>query len=349
MEVDPQAAGVPDGWSVVTAATPRPPTAPSAGTWEDRGIGGKVWHPADGGGSERTRVDNSVLGVPPELAVTGAIGVGRAVAGAGLSAAGRAVAGAKSVATQAAPVVKYELTRSALEGIGLPAPVAIAAAMFVSGYKHGGKGAATAATAAETTALDEAALSAGPVKAGSLTPEQLATRAGAVKAGQIAPTVAESPLALTQRLKAESRARVAATTPAVAEPVPGPAATPGVPGPAGVPGARSGPPPAPVADPPSVPQTQKALNEEAILRRRAEYQARTAAAADPAPAPAAPAKPAYTAADAAEYLKLRATGKTHQQAVEVIEATKAFQARYGLTAPTVDAKTFPKGNRGKTS
>lgn len=129
-----------------------PPAGKSAGTWEDRGIAGKVWRPLNGG-RERTREDNSLLGLPPELAVTSGLGIGRAVAGAGAGLASKAVAGAKAVAGQAAPAVKYELTKSALEGAGMPPSVAVPIALAVSGYQRGGKTArATAARAKAPTA-----------------------------------------------------------------------------------------------------------------------------------------------------------------------------------------------------
>jgi len=144
-----------------------PAAAAPAGTWEDRGIGGKVWHPASGG-SERTRVDNSLLGMPPELAVLAPIGIARAIAGAGVGMAGRAVAGAKAVVEQAAPAVKYEATKHALEAMGIPSPLAVAAAIAVSGYKKGApvkaapaarapRSAPAASTAAPTSAAPVAA------------------------------------------------------------------------------------------------------------------------------------------------------------------------------------------------
>src|SRR5262245_56536474 len=73
------------------------PSQSSAGYWEDRGIAGKVWHPASGA-TEGKRADVQVLGVPPELAALGAGAVGRAVVQPGLSVAGRLAAGATAAA-----------------------------------------------------------------------------------------------------------------------------------------------------------------------------------------------------------------------------------------------------------
>lgn len=98
------------------------------------------------------REDNSVLGVPPELAVLAPVGIARAVSGAS-GATGGIVAGTKAALSKAAPIVKYEATRSALRAMHVPdAPASIIAAA-VAGY--GGKGsiAAAAPTAAEKIAL----------------------------------------------------------------------------------------------------------------------------------------------------------------------------------------------------
>lgn len=93
------------------------------------------------GAGERTRQDNSVLGVPPELAVTGALGIARAAAGEGMTLAQRAAAGVKAAAAQAAPVVKYEATKTILTKAGVPGPIATLAAAAVAGYKKGGNAA----------------------------------------------------------------------------------------------------------------------------------------------------------------------------------------------------------------
>ncbi len=98
-------------------------------------------------------MDNSVLGVPPELAAVSGLSVARAMAAPGLTLVARGIAGTKAVAAQAAPVVKYQLIKSGLEGMGVPSVLAIPAAMVASGYKK---------TAAETgtAAADEGAVSA---------------------------------------------------------------------------------------------------------------------------------------------------------------------------------------------
>lgn len=101
---------------------------------------------------ERGRVDNSVLGVPPELAAVGLAGVANAVTQPAISAVQRVAAGARSVASQAAPVVKYEVAKTTMEKMGVPTPLAMAAAMAISGYKKGG---APTAAAAPSTPIAE--------------------------------------------------------------------------------------------------------------------------------------------------------------------------------------------------
>jgi hypothetical protein len=157
------------------ASAPPPPQ----GYWEDRGIAGKVWHPASGA-TERTREDNSFLGLPPEAAVVSGLGIGRAVAGAGVGVAARAIAGAKAAVAEAAPVAKYEVAHHVLKFAGVPDGVAIPLAMYISGRTKGGK-AVAAEGEAEMVAppkdpnaphLDLSK----PVRPSDLTPQQLAER-----------------------------------------------------------------------------------------------------------------------------------------------------------------------------
>lgn len=99
------------------------------GFFEDRGMAGARWHPPTGDGSERTRPDASLLGMPPELAVMAPLSMGRAVAAPGLTMAGRAMAGVKA----AAPALKYEATKTGLEAVGVPPALATTVALAVSG------------------------------------------------------------------------------------------------------------------------------------------------------------------------------------------------------------------------
>lgn len=159
------------------------PTEPSEGYWEDRGIAGKVWHPASGV-KEGNRVDNSILGVPPELAALGAGAVGRAVLKPGLNAAGRVAAGVTSAVGQAAPIVGYEAAHHGLRAVGVPEPFAtIGAGLFGAKVfsRKGAPAAAEEAVAAETATVPKVGI----------------------------PKTAESPLELTRRLKAEHRAAIA--------------------------------------------------------------------------------------------------------------------------------------------
>lgn len=167
-----------DLWDLKAAGRPvTEPTKPSEGYWEDRGIGGKVWHPASGA-SERHRADNQVLGLPPEVAAIGAATVGAAALRPGLTAVGRVAAGAKAAAGQAVPLLKYEAARQGLRFVGVPEPIAsIGAGVFA------------ARGAGKATAADEAiAAEAAPVTVPKGDPAML------------------SPLELTRKLRAEHQA-----------------------------------------------------------------------------------------------------------------------------------------------
>jgi hypothetical protein len=109
----------------------------------------------------------------------------------------------------------------------------------------------------------------------------------------------------------------------------------------------AGPPPEPAPAAPPAKSPQQLLNEEAIARRRAEYQARQAEAPKAEPPPVE--KPKMTADEVTAYRDLRAKGKTDEQAREVIAAARAINAKYGLKPPTAAEKRFPKGMRGRSS
>lgn len=168
-------------------------------------------------------------------------------------------------------------------------------------------------------------------RSGAPSPAPAAAAEEATVAARPAPAPAapaESPIDLTRRLKADNAARAAAPSETVAGGTPPPS--------------DPLPSPAPAAPPKS---PQQVLNEEALARRRAEYQARAAAEAEAAAS--APAKAKMTAVESKEYMRLRALGKTDEQAKEAILASRAMNAQFGLSVPT-DAQTqFPKGMRGK--
>lgn len=93
---------------------------------------------------------------------------------------------------------------------------------------------------------------------------------------------------------------------------------------------------------------QRALNEEALARRRAAYQATQAATPPPAPVvpPQSPAKFVPTPAEMKEYMRLLRTGKTEAEAGRAIVAQRDLMEQFGLKAPTVEETKFPKGMRG---
>lgn len=94
---------------------------------------------------------------------------------------------------------------------------------------------------------------------------------------------------------------------------------------------------APSARPKNSLPDQRALNEEALARRRSEYQARAAVESPP------------TLAESNEYVRLVRSGKTPQEATAMIQAQREFQARLGIKTPSVDETKFPKGMRGKVT
>lgn len=335
MEVAEQSQGVPDGWQVVNAPT----AAPKSGGHDFKVMGINIHVPAE----EKPRPDSNMIGwgengagVAPEDAL--AVGqIGRRVAGA-VAGGGGVVAGVKEALVNATPIAKYEIAHHMLKAAGLPDAAAIPLAMVVSGYKKGTKAEPTpAASPADSPHLDLSQ----PARPGAMTPAQMAERSAAVKANG----------GLDFRMPRRGPDGRPVKSPIVAaEPVASPASPaasgPVVPAPQGEPVARTG-------AAPSTPETQspapknslpdqKALNEEALARRRAEYQAKQA------PAPAEPAKAKLTAPESKEYMRLRQSGKTHPEAMDLIEAQRAFQQRFGLEGPTTADTKFPKGMRGKT-
>lgn len=240
-----------------------PRIGPDEGMWEDRGIAGMVYR-APGGASERNRADNSLGGLPPELAVASGLGVMGAMRGAA-GMASKAKAGIGAMAGQAGAALKYELVKGALEKVGVPPTIAIPTAIAISGYRRGG-----AAKAEGAAAEGKAATSPGETAAGGTPPP-------------------------------------------------------------------SGPPPSPAPGAPRAKSPQQILNEEALARRRAEYQARQTAPVE---------KPALSAVETKEYLRLRVAGKTDEQARAVIAASRGLNSSLNLKTPTPAETKFPKGNRG---
>lgn len=326
MEVEQQPTGVPDGWEVISAspakATPPSDARPS--------VSARAGVPAAGRGSQ-INPEQSMRGL--ELATTplahptgidmiddftSPVGLASlAAGGAGIARAGLTggiAAGAKEGLATAAPVIKYEATRTMLRAMKVPDSLAIPIAMVVSGYKKGAKPEPVAEpvpTAAPATV---------PGTGTSMVPAPMPAPAGV--------PVASAP----------------------AGPMPPSAAAPPPMSPV-VPGGQSvAPPPmpeAPASAPPPMNNLpdQRALNDAALAARRASYQARSA---QPPPAPVVPAKPMLLASEAKAYIKLLESGKTAKEAMEAIVAQRAFQAQFGLTTPTAAETKFPKGQRGGT-
>lgn len=166
---DPQTtAGVPAGWEVVSEKTAAPPAAAQAGDYkglfelsmsddpnvraraleiaktqtpeQQKAFGDyqkKVWaekHP----GTLTGRQDNTLLGMPPEFAALSAAAIARAAALPATNLMGRARAVVGTLGAQASPVIKYEVTKTALQALGVGPGTATMIAMVVSGYRKGG-------------------------------------------------------------------------------------------------------------------------------------------------------------------------------------------------------------------
>ena len=110
------------------------------------------------------------VGVSPEMLLGGGLAAGKVV---GALRTGGALAGAGEAVTQAAPFVKYELTKSALHAMGLPEPLAGIAGAIVTGYNPRSR----AAAAAEPTGpVDPAAPHLDPSRAGAREQPDAASR-----------------------------------------------------------------------------------------------------------------------------------------------------------------------------
>lgn len=303
MEVEQQPTGVPDGWEVVSA--PAAPAAPKGHDFKILGV--NIHVPAE----EQPRADSNIIGtasgrgIAPEDALM-AGQAGRAIVGA--TKAGGAIAGAAETLSQAAPLVKYEATKTLLRAMHVPEPFAVVLAQVASGYKRGGKG------AAEPVASDVP-------PPGVETAQDALARKMATAAPSASPAVA-SP--------APPAAPVAPSAESVAPP-PMPAAPPSAPP------VRMGPDGLLVGRPggnPAMPD-QKALNEAALAARRSAVQT---------PAPAA--KPTLNVAETKEFLRLVNSGKSVKDAMDLIRMQRQLIQELGTPTPTPAETRFPKGMRG---
>jgi hypothetical protein len=134
-EAQQQPTGVPDGWEVVAPAAA--PT-PRAGGRDFKILGVNIHVP----GEEKPRADANVIGwgsqgagVAPEDLLMGGM-MARGVARAASGGAGAAV---KAAVAEASPLLKYEVTKTTLEKMRVPAPIAMLVAAAVSGYRGNGK------------------------------------------------------------------------------------------------------------------------------------------------------------------------------------------------------------------
>lgn len=320
-----QPAGTPPPEFATRGQIPPSTVEGDPGYWENLGIAGAQWHPPAGPDGripgEGNRPDASFLGFPPELAAIAPISIGGAMAGEGLSAAGRAVAGAKAAASQAAPIIKYETTKSILEGMGAPASAATAIALAVSGYSPRRAGASRAARAtrgkAPTIPEVQVAPAGAPVAAGA-TPAPVAPVAPAAPVTvPLSPAVSGwSPQRIRNEVGLAARREKVALSEGQLE----------------------------AAD--ALVAKQGIAPHEAVRQVATGAPEIPTAPATPAPA-AAPAvsRAKMTAAESAAYLRLRKAGKTHDEAVVAVEQLRELAATLKTPSPETARQRVVERNR----
>ncbi len=149
---------VPSGQASMADVVPEAPAGPpmpdmssvkegQGKTFMDGPFKGQTWALKDGQpyqiqpGNDRTRPDNSVLGMPPELGVVAGLGI-KAATGLATGVAGKAKAAAGATwEGVGSPMMKYSATKIALTSMGVPEWVAEMLAAGASGVRRGGKGA----------------------------------------------------------------------------------------------------------------------------------------------------------------------------------------------------------------
>ena len=336
-------------------AASEPPPPPPQGYWEDRGIAGATWHPPGGAPDLSQRPDTAIItGLPvigrlnPED-VLGGYGAVRAIGGAVAGRAAtttRAVAALRASLAQATPVAKYEVTKTVLQSLGVPTPIAVIVATGVSGYERG-RGGGAAPPAAATPHAPSArrptvpGLGTAPPPAPAVaTPADLPTSTGRWRDDPAA-----QPWTQTAAPPFTPMSPSAAAPPALAPGGAPRASAPAVPAPPIAPTAlRSAP------TPPAGPQwsPQRLRNEVGLAARRAQlklsdeqYQkaedlVRAGAAPEAAVvAVAPPPKVKIVAAEMGAYTALRRKGLSHQEAVDLVAAQRDLVARLGT--PTSEA------------
>ncbi len=173
-------------------------SVPSEGYWEDLpGHQGRRWHPPgvpEGADPTANRADSAIISgsehgeITPEM-ILGGVSALRNVSDAVRGTVGlaqRSVAGIKAALPQVTPIVKYEVTKAALQKLGLPNSVAVVVAAGVSGYSRGGIKVPTTAADTELPAAVETV----PAEAGAVaqTAPAVASPAPEMAAQPTAPT-----------------------------------------------------------------------------------------------------------------------------------------------------------------
>jgi hypothetical protein len=156
-----------------------------------------------------------------------------------------------------------------------------------------------------------------PVRPSELTPEQLAQR---MQYGRGTP-----PPPSELRGRTVQRPTGATVAPAGRAPVVAPAAAdPVAPAPPAVSSVRTDVPPATAAVPPEAPPAAPVSLGQALAKMK------------------------LTGKEVLEVQRLTKQGRSLQEALDLVQAQRDFQTRFGLSTPTADETRFPKGMRGGT-
>lgn len=226
-----------------------------------------------------------------------ALGVG-AIARAGL--VDGAMGAVKTAVGQATPLLKYEATKSTLEHLHVPTPIAMAAAIAVSGYRGNGKHppvpvAAEAAPAAEAAAIPAAAPSVAPPES---VPAPTAPAAPVVPPSTPLPSPGPPPALPKLKLSDLTADEKQALQGLVAE----------------------------------------GRSKSEVLAKIAELRATqpAIATAPPAPPPQSPipAKPSLLAAEMPEFQRLLKSGKSMKEAMDLIQQQRELVQKLGLPSAT---------------
>ena len=274
------------------------------------------------------KLDDVVLGVPIPF-----MPIGQALASVGGGVVSRAWAATKALGKQAVPAVKYEAAKTAMEGMGVPSPVAMTIAMFVSGYKRGTQPSATGKPSAAPAPRVPA--NATGTQWGHVPPASVA-----------APSAARVPPVASPPVAPMSQAATG-VPPSVPTPPAGPKwSLQRIRNEVGLAERRGGL---------KLTEAQREQADRLVVQGLAPKHAVQAVAGPSAPAiqtvspPAAPTplpmpKAKLSAAETSEYFRLLRLGKTEAEARTAIELQRGFARQFGTPSPEAARQAVAERN-----